>query len=260
MKNVKFLDGKNVGQLKKMLQNDDKTIERNLSRAVTKIPNSPSYWNAPRSMLKCLSQTHGPATFFITFSPAEYAWPECLKYLKDHNKDLKVADPSYMIMDPVLTSTFIHQRFQSLHKFILESCCLGTVEHWFYRVEYQSRGTPHFHCMYWIKDAPIIGSSPDETVMNFIAEHITCRFPSLSEDAQLHNLVKDYLTHDCGNYCRRQIKSKKGGFKTCCRFGFPRMITSKMILNDVVDAIIGRKGSAFQKRLYYLTRSSAEKM
>ena len=37
------------------------------------------------------------------------------------------------------------------------------------------------------------------------------------------------------------------------------MITSKMILNDVVEAIIGRKGSAFQKRLYYLTRSPAEK-
>ena len=67
MKNVKFLEGKNVEQLMRMLQNDDKNIERNLNKATKKIPNSPSYWNAPRSMLKCMSETHGPATFLLPF-------------------------------------------------------------------------------------------------------------------------------------------------------------------------------------------------
>ena len=258
MKNVKFLDGKNVEQLKNMLQNDDPSIERNLSRAVSKIPNSPSYWNAPRSMIKCMSETHGPATFFITFSPAEYDWPELLDYLKRHNTDLEVPDRSYLTMDPVLTSTYIHQKFQSLHAFILESCCLGKVEHWFYRIEYQSRGTPHFHCMYWIKDAPIIGKSSDEDVMKFINEHITCNYPSQSENSELHELVKNYLDHKCGKYCSRLIKSKTGKFITACRFGFPRLVTSKMILNDVIEAIIGRKGSAFHKRLYHIPRRLGE--
>ena len=258
MKNVKYLDGKNVGELKKMILNDDKTIERNLNRAVSKIPNSPSYWNAPKSMLKCLSETYGPATFFITFSPAEYDWPDLHNYLKNHNSDLNMPARSLVTVDPVLTTIFIHTKFNSLHAFILESFCLGQVEHWFFRVEYQSRGTPHFHCLYWIKDAPITGQSSDEVVMKFVNDHITCKFPTKSDNSGLYELVNNYLQHKCGNYCTRRIKTKTG-FKRSCRFGFPRMVTSKMILNDVVEAIIGRKTSGFKKRLYHLPRTENEK-
>ena len=260
MKNVKFLEGKNVEELKKMLQNDDKNIERNLNKATKKIPNSPSYWNAPRSMLKCMSETHGPATFFITFSPAEYQDTDLHNYLAKHNTDLSLEPRFLVTKDPVLTSTYIHQKFQSLHAFILESCCLGNVEHWFYRIEYQSRGTPHFHCMYWIKDAPIIGKSSDDIVMKFINEHITCEIPSETENSELYQLVDKHLRHTCLPYCKRKLKSRAGGIITACRFGFPRLITSKMILSDVIEAIIGRKSSAFKKRLYYLPRNKEEEM
>ena len=161
-------------------------------------------------------------------------------------------------MDPVLTSTFIHQKFQSIHEFIIKSACLGEVEHWFYRIEYQSRGTPHFHCMYWIKDAPIIGKSSDEAVMNFISKHITCELPSKSENIELHNLVNKYQTHGCRRYCLKSIKSKKGKFSKACRFGFPRRSTTKMILYDVIDSIVGRKSSHMKKRLYNLIRKLEE--
>ena len=110
---------------------------------------------------------------------------------------MNVPVSSLLTMDPVLTSTYIHNKFKSLHKFILESCCLGEFEHWFYRIEYQSRGTPHFHCLYWIKDAPIIGKSSDEVVIKFISEHITCKFPSVSENSELHEIVNKYLNHQC---------------------------------------------------------------
>ena len=262
MNNVKCLNGKNVEQLKQMLQNDAPAIERNLNRVVSKIPNSPSYWNGPRSMLKCMSETYGPATFFITFSPAEYDWPDLHAYLMRHNKDVEMTEGmsvlSLLTMDPVLTSIYIHQKFQALLNFILKSCCLGTVEHWFYRVEYQSRGSPHFHCMFWIKDAPIIGQSSDVDVMKFINEHITCHFPSKSENSELHDLVNKYLNHGCGLYCKRTLKSRTGKFKKSCRFSFPRKITSKMILNDVIESIVGRKISNFQKRLYHLPRTKEE--
>ena len=166
MKSVKFLNGKNVGQLIQMLRDGGKDIERNLNRVISKIPNSPSYWNAPRAQLRCMLETYGPATFFITFSPAEYDWSDLHSYLLKHNSDLANSEGfsinSLATMDPVLTSSYIHQRFQSLQKFILDSACIGIVEHWFYRIEYQSRGTPHFHCLYWIKDAPIVGQSSDK--------------------------------------------------------------------------------------------------
>ena len=172
-----------------------------------------------------MSETYGPATFFITFSPAEYDWTDLHNYLTRHNQDLAttegISNKALLTMDPVLTSIFIHQKFQSLHAFILESQCLGFVEHWFYRIEYQSRGAPHFHCMFWIANAPIIGQSSDEAVMKFITEHITCKLPSISENVEIRELVKKYLIHTCGRYCIRAIKSKKNKFTKAFRFGFP---------------------------------------
>ena len=163
LKNVKCLKGKTVGQLLQMLKEGNLNIEKNLNRVISKIPNSSSYWNGPRSQLKCLCEAKGPATFFITFSPAEYDWLDLLTYLIRHNPDLagdeNIPDASLSTMDPMLTSAFIHQRFQALHKFILDSNILGKVTHWFYRIEYQSRGAPHFHCLFWIEGAPIIGKS-----------------------------------------------------------------------------------------------------
>ena len=88
LKNVKCLDGKNVGQLLQMLKTGDNNIGRNLNRVISKVPNSPSYWNGPRSQLRCLSENYGPATFFITFSPAEYDWTDLHSYLRKHNSDL----------------------------------------------------------------------------------------------------------------------------------------------------------------------------
>ena len=222
---MRCLNEKNVGQLIRMMKDNHNDIERNLNRVVSKIPNSESYWNAPRAQLKCMVEMYGPATFFITFSPAEYDWPDLQSYLKRHNNDLiseGISITSLSTMDPVLTSAFIHQKFHSLFDFILKSQCLGKVIHFFYRREYQGRGTPHFHCKFWIENAPVIGKSSDEAVMNFITGHITCRLPSKSENIELHELVNNYQNHKCGKYCKKAIKSKKGNiFYKVCRFVFP---------------------------------------
>ena len=97
--------------------------------------------------------------------------------------------------------------------------------------------------------------------MNFITGHITCRLPSKSENIELHELVNNYQNHKCGKYCKKAIKSKKGNrFYRVCRFGFPRIETTKFILHDVVDSIVGRKSSMLKKRLYNLPRNDKEVM
>ena len=67
VKNIKGLGAKNVGQLLRMMKEGDNNIERNLNRVTSKLPHSPSYWNTPRSHLRCLSETFGPATFLSLF-------------------------------------------------------------------------------------------------------------------------------------------------------------------------------------------------
>ena len=103
-----------------------------------------------------------------------------------------------------------------------------------------------------------MGQSSEEDVMKFITKHITCKFPSQSEDPVIHNLVKKYLLHGCRRYCLRTFISKSGKCSKACKFGFPRKITSKFILNDPVESILGRKSSCCQKKLYYIPRTEME--
>ena len=90
---------------------------------------------------------------------------------------------------------------------------IGNVEDFFYRVEYQQRGSPHVHMMIWCKDSPAYGEDATEDVISFIDSHITCEKPS-ETDTVLTELVK-LQTHRHSHTCRK--KSKK-----ICRFGFPK--------------------------------------
>ena len=71
-----------------MLKSNDESINRNLSRVLSKIPNTPQYWSSHRNRLEAQIEKFGPPSLFITFSPAEYDWVDAYEYLKYHNLDL----------------------------------------------------------------------------------------------------------------------------------------------------------------------------
>jgi hypothetical protein len=63
---------------------------------------------------------------------------------------------------------------------------LGKIADWFYRVEYQQRGSPYIDILIWLESAPIFCEDFDD-VVEFIDKIITCRKPS--DDADLLALV-----------------------------------------------------------------------
>ena len=84
-------------------------------------------------------------------------------------------------LDPVTVSEFYERRFQAFMKHVLcpkdkngkpMAGALGLVEHYYWRKEYQARGAPHIHMKLWIKDAPVLGRSTNEEVLEFIAKYI----------------------------------------------------------------------------------------
>ena len=75
---------------------------------------------------------------------------------------------------------------------------------------------------------------------------------------ELQNLVMKYQKHNHGKYCQRPKKTKSGKFTKNCKSGFPRKMTSEMILNDVVVAILARMSSDMKKRLYHIPRKQEE--
>ena len=84
------------------------------------------------------------------------------------------------------------------------------MEHYFYRVEFQHRGSPHIHGLAWIKHAPKFDVQNNEEVCPYIDKIIACT-SSVPEDEQ------DYVKlqkHQHSKTCQ-----KKEGGQTKCRFG-----------------------------------------
>lgn len=120
-----------------------------------------------------------------------------------------------------------------------DNSALGTVVHFAWRREYQTRGLQHFHILIWVKDAPIIGESSSEKVADIINKHITCKKPDPTSFPTLAKRVSDYQTHHHNNYCMRAKKTKTGTVRVC-RFSFPRNISDSLVLRDVSESIAGR--------------------
>ena len=66
------------------------------------------------------------------------------------------------------------------------------------------RGSPHAHCLPWVKDAPKIDKDPDDIVFAFIDKYITAVIPPIAPEHEnpikwMENLQKQ--THS--DYCHR---------------------------------------------------------
>ena len=98
---------------------------------------------------------------------------------------------------------------------------LGEIADWFYRVEYQQRGSPHIHMLIWLKDAPVFGVDNNDKVIAFIDKIISCKKPT--DDDELLKLVNRQV-HRHSHTCRKKSKAQ-------CRFNYPQppMRTTKIL-------------------------------
>lgn len=112
--------------------------------------------------------------------------------------------------DPVTCSRYFDHRFRMFMSQILrgKNHPLGKIVDFFYRVEFQQRGSPHIHLLLWIEYAPIYGKATNEEIQNIVDKHATC-----SKNDDIAELV-NYQTH-------RHSRTCKSGGKNICRFNFP---------------------------------------
>ena len=108
-------------------------------------------------------------------------------------------------------SRHFDHRVQEFLNTILKSDCepTGNLREFFYRVEFQQRGSPHIHMLVWIENAPTLEKNSEEEIVQFVDNYLTCS--AATEDTA--HLV-ELQTHKHSRTCR-----KKG--RAICRFGFP---------------------------------------
>ena len=116
--------------------------------------------------------------------------------------------------DPVTCARhFDYQISQFITNFLLSKAQpLGNISDWFYRVEYQQRGSPHIHMLIWLEDAPVFGVDDDVLVTNFIDNIISCQWPD--DNTELQKLVNRQI-HRHSHTCKKKSKNE-------CRFNYPQ--------------------------------------
>ena len=119
---------------------------------------------------------------------------------------------------------------------------LGHITDYVIKIEFQMRGSPHAHCLLWVKDAPKIDKDPDDVVCAFIDKYITAMIPAVTCENEHHiNLMDSLQKHTYSDYCRKN--------KSCC-FGFPKPPATKIIISrpplDDQDKIVQNATSLLQ--------------
>ena len=95
---------------------------------------------------------------------------------------------------------------------------LGYITDYVIKMEFQMRGSPHAHCLLWVKDAPKIDKDPDDVVCDFIDKYITAVIPPVASGNEHIKLMDSLQKHKHSDYCHRN--------NSCC-FGFQNHLQQK---------------------------------
>ncbi|XP_035710253.1 uncharacterized protein LOC110853120 [Folsomia candida] len=202
---------------------------------------SPAYWKEKIKKVLGMIRQLGRATFFITFSAAETKWAELIVMLtklidgkeitEDEAADLPFSKVAELVRsDPVTCMIHFGHKYRAPLNTLLTPrggiFAPYSMKDYFSRLEFQMRGSPHSHGLYWVTDAPVYTENDPESeqeCIRFIDQFITCE---RCEEGKMDKLI-GYQLHKHSHTCEKKLKR---GQK--CRFGFPKPpLPTTMILH-----------------------------
>ena len=163
------------------------------------IRGSPPYYQCTFYDLLAMIHQFGMPTWFFYLSVVDLKWPDVIQtiarqygvsYTDDEVAALSLEDKSnWLNHNPVTAARLFQYRLTTLSQELLQSSAkpLGEIVDFGARIELQARGSPHAHCVIWMKDAPKFGVNEDSEVCSFIEEYISCAIHK--EEGKLKELV-----------------------------------------------------------------------
>ena len=160
--------------------------------------------------------------------------------------------------DPITCSRYFDYRLRQCNKYILLSTTGVFKDHpildFYTRIEFQHRGSPHMHGLFWLKDAPKFDEDLPQSIeacTQFIDQYISCT-------SGVEGIIHQH--HDHTDCCKVVFKGV-----TKCRFGmpYPPMSSTKILIPfpTEFDTHVKQKASkdlqAVKDQLMYL---NSEKM
>lgn len=211
-------------------------IENNLA-FLRHIPNSTYYWATRKRDLFAMIRQLGKPTFFLTMSANEIGWPKLIKLLyKLKNNGAEIDADAFHQLHYITKATLVNEdpvtcaiHFNKLVDTIigiLQSKCFSPfgvnyVSHFFKRIEFQHRGSPHAHILLWLKDSPrdALGSDMPAAI------NLINRLISVSQENASGHVKLQHHKHTFTCYKRM---SNAAGQK--CRFEAPFMPSRSTVI------------------------------
>jgi len=179
---------------------------------------------------------------------------------------------SHLRSDPAVADWYFTRRFELFLKYYFRDHMKCT--DWYFRVEYQHRGSPHVHGLLWLANAPNVTQAPIDLVAAaaYADKHISAMNPRGDVDsvprgafllathpasvpyAQVPDYLKDYS--DLINTCMRHTRCQEGRCirmrtlangkrEFVCRYGFPKPHQDKTVCRfDVLPVKDSNKKNA----------------
>ncbi|XP_061923815.1 uncharacterized protein LOC133663392 isoform X1 [Entelurus aequoreus] len=224
--------------LKRLLQFDDGF------RFLRPIRGTPAFWSSvQKDLMACVRQL-GIPTWFCSFSSADLRWQNLLASIlrqegrQQTAEQLEWADRCELLRrNPATAARMFDYRWHCFLKEVLMSPSnpVGKILDFFYRIEFQQRGSPHVHALFWIEGAPQFYKNPDLEVAQFIDQYVTCELPSA--DDTLSEVVSSVQLHS-----KRHSKSCRKN-NTKCRFNFPKPISARTFICKIPECVCPKKAT-----------------
>ncbi|KAL3257229.1 hypothetical protein MRX96_017076 [Rhipicephalus microplus] len=191
------------------------------------VPNTVQYWQDRRSELFATIRQLGKPHAFLTMSASEVHWERLLETLERLRvgPDGTPRPMSEMMAwervelvneDPVACAMYINRIFDVIMNVLADRNCSPfrpyVIRHYFKRVEFQQRGSPHVHVILWLEEAPDEELTGEEGAMPKTLEMVA---HLLTLDTTLLRRPRTQ-THQHTHTCYKRGRTK-------CRFGAPFM-------------------------------------
>ncbi|CAG7723295.1 unnamed protein product [Allacma fusca] len=205
------------------------------------IRSAPQFWESQKKDLMAMLRTLGIPTFFISMSAAEIQWNPLIVHLIKLLENLNITELEGEQMswekkaelirnDPVTCSRYFDYRFRTFFNVLLKPGMIFNqyeLLDFYWRVEFQHRGSPHIHMLIFLKNSPKLDDEDPSSYQRceeFIHQFITCE-----NDEDLARYQIHHHTHSCRRFRRtKERKAARPRNRRCklnsnetCRFNYP---------------------------------------
>jgi hypothetical protein len=226
-----------------------------LTPCFNELTGSSMYWKSRRkellSMINSITLKSKKPTLFFTLSAADSFWPELFELLDIRkHEELSYSERNKLLNDnPDLAIMLFRKRFEALLH-VLTTCNsspFGSVTDYWFRVEFQHRGSPHMHGLLWLendnfKDVKCIDSLvqcydlPDVSLESNLSHPSSLRPPKLDNIDHCVKDIKNCLSlqlHRCNARCSRK--------RNVCKF--PKQLSEDTKIEE--KTITHKRNNAF---------------